>query len=84
MTQALTHVLVHVNGRHVTVACGTTVAAALALAAQGAARTSVTGEPRAPVCGMGICQECRVRVDGQVRLACQTLCTQGMLVEPMA
>jgi succinate dehydrogenase/fumarate reductase-like Fe-S protein len=36
------------------------------------------------VCGMGICQECRVRVDGQVRLACQTLCVQGMRVEPMA
>ena len=84
MTSSSPHVLVNVNGRHITVAHGTTVAAALALAACGASRTSVSGEPRAPVCGMGICQECRVRVDGKVRLACQTLCTQGMLVEPMA
>uniref|UniRef100_UPI00406BFEE4 2Fe-2S iron-sulfur cluster-binding protein n=1 Tax=Rhodoferax sp. GW822-FHT02A01 TaxID=3141537 RepID=UPI00406BFEE4 len=84
MTPSSPHVLVNVNGRYITVAHGTTVAAALALAACGAARTSVSGEPRAPVCGMGICQECRVRVDGNVRLACQTLCAQGMLVEPMA
>jgi succinate dehydrogenase/fumarate reductase-like Fe-S protein len=84
MTSSSSHVLVHVNGRYITVAQGTTVAAALALAALPASRTSVSGEPRAPVCGMGICQECRVRVDGLVRLACQTLCTQGMQVEPMA
>lgn len=84
MTPSSSHVLVHVNGRYITVAQGTTVAAALALAALPASRTSVSGEPRAPVCGMGICQECRVRVDGRVRLACQTLCAQGMQVEPMA
>lgn len=84
MTSSSSHVLVHVNGRYITVTQGTTVAAALALAGLPATRTSVSGEPRAPVCGMGICQECRVRVDGRVRLACQTLCTQGMQVEPMA
>ncbi len=27
-------------------------------------RTSVTGEPRAPLCGMGVCMECRATVDG--------------------
>lgn len=73
-----------VNGRGITVTQGTTVAAALALAGVSATRTSVSGEPRAPVCGMGICQECRVRVDGRVRLGCQTLCTEGMVVERMA
>ena len=57
------------------------VAAALALAGLAAARTSVSGEARAPLCGMGICQECRVRIDGRVRLACQTLCDHGMQVE---
>lgn len=76
-------VRLHVNGRDMCVTQGTTVAAALALAGMAAARTSVMGQMRAPVCGMGICQECRVRVDGRVRLACQTLCAPDMLVEPM-
>ncbi len=74
----------HINGRAITVAQGTTVAAALALAAMPVTRTSVRGEARAPLCGMGICQECRVRVDGYVRLACQTLCAAGMHVERLA
>jgi succinate dehydrogenase/fumarate reductase-like Fe-S protein len=30
---------------------------------------------------MGVCQECRVSIDGQRRLACQTLCRDGMQVE---
>jgi len=47
----------------------------------GVARTSVTGQPRAPFCGMGVCQECRVLVDGRRRLACQTVCIEGMRVE---
>jgi succinate dehydrogenase/fumarate reductase-like Fe-S protein len=84
MSTAAPGVLLQVNGRTVTVLPGTTVAAALALAGMAASRTSVSGEARAPVCGMGICQECRVRVDGRVRLACQTLCAPGMRVEPMA
>jgi aerobic-type carbon monoxide dehydrogenase small subunit (CoxS/CutS family) len=70
-----------INGRRVTVMSGVTVAAALALSAMPSTRTSVSGEPRTPVCGMGICQECRVLVDGRVRLACQTLCGPGMQVE---
>ena len=31
--------------------------------------------------GMGVCQECRVLVDGRRRLACQTVCIEGMRVE---
>lgn len=81
MTQ--TAVVLHINGRGTTVASGTSVAAALVLAGVTASRTSVSGEPRAAVCGMGICQECRVRVDGQMRLGCQTLCVPGMVVESM-
>lgn len=74
-------VVLTVNGRAITVTPGVTVAAALALAAMPVTRMSVSGEARAPVCGMGICQECRVRIDGRVRLACQTLCASGMQVE---
>jgi len=69
-----------VNGRALRVAIGTSVAAALALGDDGSSRTSVSGQRRAPLCGMGICQECRVTIDGLRRLACQTLCHEGMQV----
>jgi len=70
-----------VDGRSVRVAAGTNVAAALAYDGNGVARYSVSGQPRAPLCGMGICQECRLRVDGQIRLACQTVCEDGMHIQ---
>ena len=69
------------DGRPLRVVAGTTVAAALAQNGDGTTRTSVSGQRRAPLCGMGICQECRVTIDGQRRLACQTLCRDGMQVE---
>jgi predicted molibdopterin-dependent oxidoreductase YjgC len=62
------------------VPCGVTIAAALKLSGIEATRLSVHGEARAPLCGMGICQECRVLVNGQRRLACQTLCAEHMTV----
>lgn len=68
------------DGRALRVAEGTTVAAALVLAGDGCSRTSISGQRRAPLCGMGICQECRVTIDGRLRLACQTLCHDGMQV----
>ena len=70
-----------VDGRSVRVAAGTSVAAALAFGGDGLARTSVSGQPRASLCGMGICQECRLRVNGQMRLACQTVCENGMHIQ---
>ncbi|PSS58600.1 (2Fe-2S)-binding protein [Pseudomonas sp. BBP2017] len=72
------------DGRPLQVADGTSVAAALALGGDGCSRTSVGGQRRAPLCGMGICQECRVHIDGRRRLACQTLCRDGMQVETRA
>ncbi|MFK0090737.1 (2Fe-2S)-binding protein [Pseudomonas sp. NPDC090755] len=69
------------DGRPLRVADGTSVAAALALGGDGCTRTAVSGQRRAPLCGMGICQECRVTIDGRRRLACQTLCRDGMQVE---
>ena len=69
------------DGRPLRVPLGTSVAAALAFLAPGCARLSVSGETRAPFCGMGICQECRLNIDGQRRLACQTLCSDGLRVE---
>lgn len=69
------------DGRPLRVAPGTSVAAALALGGDGTSRTSVSGRRRAPLCGMGVCQECRVIIDGDLRLACQTQCRDGMRVE---
>lgn len=69
------------DGRALRVAAGTTVAAALAQGSDGCSRTSVSGQRRAPLCGMGICQECRVTINGRRRLACQTLCEDDMQVQ---
>ncbi|WP_233886055.1 (2Fe-2S)-binding protein [Paraburkholderia flagellata] len=73
-----------VDGRKVAVAQGSSVAAAITVAANNAApitRRSVSGALRGPVCGMGICQECRVTIDGVPhRLACQTVCVADMNV----
>lgn len=69
------------NGKPLSIALGTSVAAALYLGGDGSARTSVSGQRRAALCGMGVCQECRVTINGQRRLACQTLCQPGMRVE---
>ena len=74
--------LLHIDGQPVRVKAGSSVAAALRVAGgMGVARTSVTGQARAPFCGMGVCQECRVLIDGRRRLACQTVCGEGMRVE---
>jgi len=76
------HTLLHIDGNLVRVKAGSSVAAALSVAGgMGVARTSVAGQPRAPFCGMGVCQECRVLIDGRRRLACQTVCGEGMRVE---
>ncbi|ARU92836.1 (2Fe-2S)-binding protein [Tatumella citrea] len=69
-----------IDGQQVTLAEGATVAAALSMVGDHCSRTSVSGSRRAPVCGMGICQECRVMINGQRRLACQTLCQEAMEV----
>ena len=68
------------DGTPCTVAAGTTVAAALARQGIPGTRRSVSGEVRAPFCGMGICHECRVDIDGRRRLACQVACAEGMQV----
>jgi hypothetical protein len=73
-------VVLTVNGSRLAVRAGTTVAAAVVLAGR-ACRRSVSGEPRGPLCGMGICFECRVTIDGKRdRPSCQVLCRPGMEV----
>lgn len=73
---------VTVNGRPLDVHPGTLVAIAVYLAGENGFRVSVSGEPRGPLCGMGICQECRVWVDGVAHVkSCQVLCDDGMKIE---
>ena len=81
MNSAQTMVHFQLNGQAAQVAAGTSIAAALYLCGDGIARHSISGQARAPVCGMGVCQECSVLVNGHRQLACQTLCAPGMVVD---
>lgn len=74
-------ITIHVNGAPVTVPSGATVAAAVYASGASRFRRSVTGEPRGPLCGMGICFECRVTIDGaRGRRACLERVSPGMRV----
>jgi predicted molibdopterin-dependent oxidoreductase YjgC len=83
--QTATLIKVRVNGAEVAVPSGATVAAAVYRAFGEEAtrfRRSVSGEPRGPLCGMGICYECRVTIDGRPHArSCQILCAEGMDVK---
>lgn len=82
MSPAISMVEVLVGEARVRVPAGSSVAAALAqqVPGPGCTRQSVTGQWRAPLCGMGVCHECRVLVNGRERLACQTVCEDGMCI----
>jgi aerobic-type carbon monoxide dehydrogenase small subunit (CoxS/CutS family) len=74
-------VILRVNGEEVRVARGTSVAVALFNADATRFRRSVSGEPRSALCGMGICFECRVAIDGRAHAkSCQIICAAGMNV----
>ena len=68
-----------VNGVAVTMPAGSVVSAAIMTTGASLFRRSVRGEPRGPLCGMGICFECRVTIDGEAHCrSCQTVCRDGM------
>jgi sarcosine oxidase subunit alpha len=70
-----------IDGVGYEVAEGTSVAAALLNAGVAGFRTSVAGEPRLPLCGMGICFVCRATIDGVPHeRTCLVLCKEGMEV----
>lgn len=74
-------VTVRVNGRSVVMPVGATAAVAI-LVSGAVSRTSVTGEPRTPFCGMGTCFECRSEINGAPYLrSCQILCESGMEIQ---
>lgn len=70
-----------VNRKQITVEDGTTVAAAVLSCGNDVFRRSVSGTPRGPLCGMGICFECRVTIDGvRSQKSCNVLAAEGMEV----
>jgi hypothetical protein len=72
---------IRVDGMAVQAAEGVTLAVALLAAGRMRFRTSVSGQPRGPLCGMGVCMECRLSIDGEKhRLACQVVVREGMEV----
>lgn len=74
--------VIRVDGKDVEVSGGGSLAVALLAHGVTRFRTSVNGEPRGPICAMGICLECRVTIDGVPhRRACLEPCVPGMTVE---
>jgi sarcosine oxidase subunit alpha len=71
-----------INNVAIAVDEGSTVAAAVCEAGIDVFRRSVSGEPRGPLCGMGICFECRVTINGVAhQRSCNIIAEQGMEVE---
>jgi aerobic-type carbon monoxide dehydrogenase small subunit (CoxS/CutS family) len=72
-------VTVTVNGVSVNMPAGSMVSAAILMTGVTTFRRSANGEPRGPLCGMGICFECRVTIDGEAHCrSCQMVCRDGM------
>ena len=67
------------DGREIEALPGETIAAALAAAEIVAVRQARSGAPRGPFCGMGVCFDCLVTVDGRPsQRACLTKVEAGM------
>ena len=79
MTRATVEITI--DGVHARVEAGVSVASALLNAGVTSFRRSKGDVPRAPLCGMGVCQECRVAIDGVAhRRACMVTVADGMRV----
>ena len=78
-------VTIRVDGDPVEAVEGETLLAAIMVSRGWAIRrTEVEGEPRGMFCGMGVCQECLVRLEGSgVVRACMTLVEEGMVVKTL-
>jgi aerobic-type carbon monoxide dehydrogenase small subunit (CoxS/CutS family) len=71
-----------VDGQEHEVAAGSILASTLLELGVRRFRRSVKGEPRGPLCGMGVCQECRVTVDGRPQTrSCMIVCRDHMKVQ---
>ena len=74
-------VILWINETEIQVPAGTTVAAAVLMSGRTGFRISVSGQSRGPLCGMGICFECRVSIDDLEHCrSCQIVCRDGMKI----
>jgi sarcosine oxidase subunit alpha len=74
-------VLIRVDGAVIRAPAGISLAAALLNAGIASTRRSLEGEPRGPLCGMGVCFECRVSVDSSEHVrSCLIIVRDGMEV----
>jgi predicted molibdopterin-dependent oxidoreductase YjgC len=69
-----------IDGAPLLAPAGQSLAAALLASGRVAVRSSPSGTPRGLYCGIGVCQECRVVVDGEVVRSCVTPVRAGMSV----
>lgn len=75
------HVGLEVDGEPITARSGRSIAAALLEHDELQLRRSPSGSPRAVYCGIGVCFECRVHVEGRGAVrACVTPVEDGMRV----
>ena len=75
-------ITLQIDGQAVTAFEGETIAAVLLARGQRVFRRSAGGQPRGLFCGMGICYDCLVTVNGTAnRRACMTPAADGMVVE---
>lgn len=74
---------VEIDGQTVTAYHGETIATVLIASGYRLVRhSSITGEPRGLNCGMGLCYECLVTVNGKANLrACVTPISPGDCIE---
>ena len=71
-----------IDGQPVEAHLGESVAAVLMAEGSPATRTTVRGQPRGVFCGMGVCFDCLVVVDGVPNTrACMTWVADGMRIE---
>ena len=71
------------EGRAVPVAASDTIASAMVADGERGNRIDETGARRGVWCGMGVCHECTVRIDGDGgSLACMTPARVGAVIEP--
>jgi predicted molibdopterin-dependent oxidoreductase YjgC len=82
ITTARSPVTLHVQGQEIQARAGDTLAIAMLNAGVVAFRhTPVSGQPRGPLCMMGVCFDCLVEVDGMQNVqSCMIEVTTGMQV----
>jgi glycine/D-amino acid oxidase-like deaminating enzyme len=75
-------VTIRFEGAEIKASPGDTIAAALIAHGVRSQGTAKNGEPRGVFCGMGVCHDCLVTVDGRVAVrSCMTKALDGMVIE---